>query len=175
MFVKRNGGNGGDFRFVGDHMPPKSVAERMNKQLHRRLLGWKVPFRFFPQCRDCSSIQGSILSKATGDLVRREANAKGGFVKRLLPKQLDLADAPTYNHGWKPRINHWTGGVVAAVAVVGTIDDEGYNGSGDESYNDLLERSRRRYKELFDDVEQTLSNWSQNIRNRIHRATNSRR
>ena len=44
----------GSFKFVGDHMPPKSVAEQMNKSWLRRIgLLKKVKYRFYPQCVNC--------------------------------------------------------------------------------------------------------------------------
>lgn len=126
----------GSFRFVGDHMPPKSVAERLNRRLHRRLLGWRVPFRFYPQCRDCSSVQGSILSKATFEM----RQSKGLFSRN----RLDLSDAPSYFHGWRPRIYHLTGGVLGATAVVGADNA------------DILSGSRFRYARLHEQVEMRI-------------------
>lgn len=114
------------FRFVGDHMPPKSVAENMNQRLWRRLTGWKVNYRFFPQCRDCSSVQGSILSKATNEL----QNARSFL---FLPKRLKLGNAPSHTHGLRPRINHLTGAILGGVAVVGANEA------------DLIDGNRHRY------------------------------
>lgn len=93
--------------FVGDHMPPKSVAAQMNKVWWRRLLlcsSRPVQYRFYPQCVSCSSKQGSLLSAATSRNVRNLAGVGGG--------------QQSYFHGWQPRLYHGTGmalGVAAAV------------------------------------------------------------
>ena len=55
-------------KFVSDHMPPKAVAEQMNERWYRKVLGLQVPYRFYPQCINCSTKQGSILSQATQEL-----------------------------------------------------------------------------------------------------------
>jgi len=130
----------GSFKFVGDHMPPKSVATAMNRRLHRRLMGWKVAFRFYPQCRDCSSVQGSILSKATFEM-RNQSKGPFSIITRK-NRLLDLGDSPSYFHGWRPRINHLAGGVLGAVAVVGA-DDADIISNG----------SRFRYAVLHEEVE----------------------
>lgn len=107
----------GNFKFVADHMPPKSVAEQMNATWIRKYLLGKVPFRFYPQCVDCSNAQGSILSKAQQS------------TSRLLPSfqraaKLSQAGGGTtaHYHGLRPRINHLTGGVLAGITVVGATD-----------------------------------------------------
>lgn len=102
--------NSGSVKFVADHMPPKVVMEQLNRKWYRQLLGRRVSFRFYPQCVQCSSKQGSILSKATiqaSFLVRRTSLSKAG------------GGARAYFHGLRPRVNHLAGGVVAATAVVG--------------------------------------------------------
>jgi len=105
----------GSFQFVGDHQPPKAVAEQMNARWMRRLFGRKVAFRFFPQCVDCSSIQGSLLSAATNQL-----RSSSFFTKRRsVNLQLAGGGANAYNHGLRPRLNHLAGGVLGAAAVVG--------------------------------------------------------
>jgi len=48
-------------RFHGDHQPPKYIAAQLNDAWWRRWLGWKVPFRFYPQCNICSSAQGPLV------------------------------------------------------------------------------------------------------------------
>jgi hypothetical protein len=118
------------FRFVGDHQPPKAIAEQLNRRLHRRLLNWKVSYRFFPQCRDCSSIQGGILSKATLDM--KSANSQSAFFAQV-------RGGPSYFHGWRPRIYHWTGAVVGSMAVVGASDSALDQGSV-ENYKQLQRR-----------------------------------
>jgi hypothetical protein len=96
-------------KFVGDHMPPKSVAEQINARWYNRLLGHQVEFRFYPQCTRCSSRQGSILSAAVQQATKQNlATAGGGKMAHF--------------HGLRPRINHLTGGVVAGLTVVGATD-----------------------------------------------------
>jgi hypothetical protein len=101
--------------FIGDHMPPKIVAE----QLARRswLLGGKRPvqFRFYPQCVKCSHKQGGILSRATLELRK----------SRRAAHQLHKIRSNAYFHGWKFRpIHHLVGGVVAATAVGGATPED---------------------------------------------------
>jgi len=92
-------------RFVGDHMPPKSVAAQMDRVWYRKWLGRTTKFRFYPQCVPCSNKQGSLLSAAT----RRVGKTKHAA------SLAHVGDA--YFHGWRPRVFHLTGGVVAAAAV----------------------------------------------------------
>lgn len=109
-------------KFIADHMPPKSVAKQMNNTWLRR---WKilkeVQFRFYPQCYRCSSKQGSILSKASNNLPTDTwfpsitnalilSNAGGGRM--------------SYFHGFQFRLNHLSGGVLAAATTVGATDQE---------------------------------------------------
>jgi hypothetical protein len=101
--------------FVGDHMPPKVVAEQLAKRSW--LLGGKrhVQFRFYPQCVKCSGMQGGILSKATLELRNN----------RRASHQLHKIRSNAYFHGWKFRpIHHLAGGVVAVVAVGGVSDED---------------------------------------------------
>lgn len=129
------GQNGLKFRFVGDHMPPKSVADQMNKTWLRRIgVLPKVKFRFYPQCVSCSNTQGSILSKATHQLkgvtTRNGLWKWGGGTSRLssMVKAATLKEAgggtSAYFHGWRFRINHFTGSLIAASVVVGAADSE---------------------------------------------------
>jgi hypothetical protein len=107
------------FRFVGDHMPPKSVAKQMNNTWLRRIgLLPKVKFRFYPQCVTCSSVQGSVLSKAGSNL--------GGLSRKLRVASMEGAGGgrTAYSHGLRPRINHLTGGVLAGAVVVGATNNE---------------------------------------------------
>ena len=91
-------------RFVGDHMPPKSVARQLDQRWYRRLLRRPpTQFRFYPQCVPCSNQQGSLLSAATRQSHGRLAAAGGG--------------ANAHVHGCRPRVSHLAGGVVAALAV----------------------------------------------------------
>lgn len=117
MLFSRVGKN----KFVGDHMPPKSVAEQMNKSWLRRLkLLPRVQFRFYPQCVNCSNTQGSILSKASN-------NAKNS----LLPSWVKAANLEragggraAHFHGLRFRVNHLAGGMLAGTTVVGATKAE---------------------------------------------------
>ena len=118
MFVSRVGKN----KFVGDHMPPKSVADHMNKSWLRRMkILPKVPFRFYPQCVNCSNTQGSILSKASNEMSKRT----------LLPSWMKAANLEkagggraAHFHGLRFRVNHLTGGILAGATVVGATKSE---------------------------------------------------
>jgi hypothetical protein len=123
------------FRFVGDHMPPKSVAKQMDKTWLRRIgLLPKVRFRFYPQCVTCSSVQGSVLSKAGSNLVTSMEGAGGGRT--------------AYFHGLRPRINHLTGGVLAGTVVVGATNNEITKGNSKrlERWQTWIESTIRRYQ-----------------------------
>ena len=111
--------------FIGDHQPPKSVAYQLNQQWFRRLLGRKIPFRFYPHCVTCSNKQGGILASATFDLARAKSwsqwwnSMTTGSLKRLHIPSLRAAGGGTnaYVHGMQPRLYHLTGGIVAALAT----------------------------------------------------------
>ena len=121
-------GRVGKHKFVGDHMPPKSVAEAMNNTWIRR---WgilkKVQYRFYPQCFNCSQTQGSILSKASQEVSKKSSPS-------ILPsffagnKVCTLKNAGggrmAYYHGLRFRINHLTGGVLAATTVVDATNEQ---------------------------------------------------
>lgn len=98
-------------QFIGDHMPPQSVAKQMNAKWFRRWFGSTVMQRFYPHCNKCSNRQGSILSvavnKAKGPSLWRAGGGKNA-----------------YFHGFVPRIGHLAGGVIAAATVVGSDGDE---------------------------------------------------
>ena len=118
-------------------MPPKSVAERLNRIWYRRLLGIRAGFRFFPQCRDCSSLQGSILSKAINDFKLRSPG--------IFPRgRLRLPNGKAYYHGLSPRIHHLTGGVLGAVAVVGA------------NQADIVDGNRWRYTKIHRQIGQWI-------------------
>lgn len=121
--------------FHGDHMPPKSVAEQMNRRIWRRLAGIKVGFRFYPQCVDCSSMQGNLLASATRTLkeARRWAQPNLAFAG---------GGVHSYFHGLKFRLNHLAGAVVAATTVVAASEEDIQEGNG------------RRFKQLQDQLEQ---------------------
>jgi hypothetical protein len=135
MLFKSASQNGQAFRFVGDHMPPKSVAQEMNQSWLRKVgILPKVQFRFYPQCVSCSNVQGSILSKATNELKKgsmgRTIGAKVGIRGHLstIARAASLKDAgggtAAYFHGWRLRVNHLTGAVVAGTTVIGATDKE---------------------------------------------------
>jgi hypothetical protein len=138
--------NKGHFKFVGDHMPPKSVAEQMNATWIRKYLLGKVPFRFYPQCVDCSNAQGSILSKAqqsTSRLLpsfRRAAELSGSGGGRT-----------AHYHGLRPRINHLTGGVLAGATVLGATDREIQTGNRDR----------------FQDVQRRVEGWIRDVEKKL--------
>jgi hypothetical protein len=134
------------FRFVGDHMPPKSVAEQMNKSLWRRLgILPQVQFRFYPQCVSCSQSQGSILSKATNQL---KSAKKGPLSSMFKASALHAAGggSTAYFHGWRFRINHLAGSAIAASIVLGASD-----------------------KAIAKGNPQRLKQWQDNIQNTIQR------
>jgi hypothetical protein len=116
----------GSFKFVGDHMPPKSVAEKMNQTWMRQWgLLKEVQFRFYPQCVNCSQIQGSILSKVSKGL--QSSTQKSVFLPSVWQaSKLRGAGGGrmAHYHGSRFRINHLTGGVLAAATIVGATDKE---------------------------------------------------
>jgi hypothetical protein len=134
-------------KFVGDHMPPKAVANQQNARWIRRLLGNPVQFRFFPQCVPCSSKQGTILGKATSDLRAAIASPASLFTRRS-SKLPNLARAgggvQAYNHGLRPRLHHLAGGVVGGVAVLGANEA------------DLMDENRYRYAQWQHDLHEAL-------------------
>lgn len=108
--------------FIGDHQPPKSVAHQLNQQWFRRLIGRKVPFRFYPHCMTCSNKQGGILASATFDLAK--AKSWNQWLKGLAGPNVSIPSlraagggSNAYIHGLQPRLYHLTGGVVAALAT----------------------------------------------------------
>lgn len=116
--------SGKTYSFVGDHMPPKSVAKHMNDMWLRKVgLLPKVKFRFYPQCVTCSNAQGSILSKAG-------SNGSGLSSSSMAESMKGAGGGQTAHfHGLRPRINHLVGGVLAAATVVGASDAEINNGN----------------------------------------------
>jgi hypothetical protein len=105
-------------------MPPKSVAQQMNKTPWRRLgILPKVQFRFYPQCVSCSNSQGSILSKAT-HLLKTTKGGLGLFSTMMKASTLHGAGggSTAHFHGWRFRINHLAGSAIAASIVLGASD-----------------------------------------------------
>ncbi len=119
--------------FHGDHQPPKYLAAKMNQRWFRRILGLTVQFRFYPQCTVCSNTQGSILSVAS----------KMGTFDR---------SASAYFHGMRFRINHLTGGAVAALTVV------------DASDQDIVLGNRQRFRDVHETVENLVWNARAHVR-----------
>lgn len=115
-------------RFHGDHIPPVSVAKQLNGRWYRQALGWKVPQKFYPQCRNCSNKQGGMLSKAV-NAGHRNLRAVGG-------------GKASHFHGRRLRIGHLTGGAVAVLSV-------GKSGGKDE----LVGESRLRVRSFQDWME----------------------
>jgi hypothetical protein len=111
---------GKNWRFAGDHMPPKSVAKHMNEMWVRKVgLLPKVNFRFYPQCVSCSNAQGSLLSKAGSNLGELSTS------KLRASTMMEAGGGQTAHfHGYRPRINHLTGGLLAATLVAGVSDKE---------------------------------------------------
>eukprot|EP00536_Pseudo-nitzschia_multiseries_P003840 jgi/Psemu1/302204/fgenesh1_kg.61_\ len=110
---------GKTYRFVGDHMPPKSVAEHMNNRWYRTMGLWpRVKFRFYPQCVSCSNTQGSVLSKTGRSLGRLPKNSWASAMKGA------GGGNTAHFHGFTPRIYHLVGGILAATTVVGASDAE---------------------------------------------------
>ena len=110
-------------KFVSDHMPPKAVAEQMNERWYRNVFGLQVPYRFYPQCINCSTKQGSILSQATQEL--RKYHQSSSLLKVFQKNKFtDLSQAGggsnAYIHGLRPRIFHLTGGILAGIATYRT-------------------------------------------------------
>ena len=130
--------------FVGDHMPPKSVAKQINARWYNRLPilrhTSKVTFRFYPQCTPCSNRQGSILSTAVQQSQSSRTNlqkAGGGALAHF--------------HGFRPRLFHaLAGGAVASVTVAGASDQDIETGNLQRIYTwqmeieDWIAEQRRR-------------------------------
>lgn len=96
--------------FHGDHIPPVSVAKQINARWYNRKLGRQVSQKFYPQCTNCSNKQGGLLSRAVS-AGHGNLHAVGG-------------GSESYFHGWRMRIGHLTGGLVAAVSTVGVVHDD---------------------------------------------------
>jgi hypothetical protein len=128
-------------KFVGDHMPPKVVAQQLNQQWYRKWVGKTVSFRFFPQCVPCSSKQGGILAKASAQAFTQRVNLSGAG-----------GGSQAYFHGWRPRPNHLAGGAVAALAVVGAAEE------------DIMDGNRWRYASLHRQIDAKIQRGFTDIR-----------
>lgn len=132
-------------KFHADHMPPRSVADRLNSKLWRRILRRKVKQRFYPQCVGCSNVQGGILSKATSN----------GGVKVLGARNLAASGGGSvaYNHGLRPRMHHVAGGFVAA-ATVWNADEREVVANG----------NAKRFCTIQDMIQDTVGGWARKVR-----------
>jgi hypothetical protein len=114
----------GTTKFVGDHMPPKAVAEQINARWYRKLFNIPVKYRFYPQCIHCSGKQGSILSRATQELRNHHQFIKSSWWLKRGSAIPDLSHAGggtnAYNHGFRFRWHHMTGGILGGIAVINT-------------------------------------------------------
>jgi hypothetical protein len=128
-------------KFIGDHMPPKAVASQLNQQWHRKWLGRTVPFRFFPQCVECSSKQGGILAKASAQAFTQRVNLSGAG-----------GGSQAYFHGLRPRPNHLAGGALAALAVVGAAEE------------DIMDGNRWRYASIHRQVDARIQRGWKDLR-----------
>ena len=139
-----------NYKFIGDHMPPKSVAEQWNQSRWRKLplIGRPVQFRFYAQCEPCSLKQGKILGKAQSRISRSLPTSVRG--DKL--QEAGGTRAKSYFHGWKPRINHLTGGVLGGMTVVGASDSEIAAGNPDR-YLELERTIVRATRSITDRVE----------------------
>jgi hypothetical protein len=148
-------------KFIADHMPPQAVVKQMNAAWHRRLLGFNVKQRFYPQCIDCSGKQGGILSKASQDLLKTKS---GSLLERMKPTvNLSSAGGGINAHfhgfrGYNLRLEHLTGGVIAAITVHNT--DE----------RNILHRrggNRKRFLEFQTELEKNTKLFANYIKARI--------
>ena len=71
----------GSLSFIADHQPPLASVRVANAALWRRLLGWRVQQRFYPQCGACSSKQAALLSERAA-LTRRLGSVRKALAVR---------------------------------------------------------------------------------------------
>lgn len=106
--------------FIGDHMPPLSIAEKWNTSWYRKLGIWpKIRYRFYPHCAKCSQNQSTVL-RIAGKKVQSalHATAKASFLHAA------GSGRQSFFHGNRPRLNHLAGGILGGLTVVGTTDRE---------------------------------------------------
>ncbi|KAL7558779.1 hypothetical protein ACA910_011876 [Epithemia clementina (nom. ined.)] len=143
FWKKKPAGGVSSHNFVGDHMPPKSVAAQLNERFHRKYLGFpKVQYRFYPQCVKCSGQQGGLLAAATDKLRNQSKLLRNSWSYRFgFRRPLSLASAGggvhSHFHGLRPRVNHLTGGVIGGLAVTGATS----------AYEILEDDNRKRYRQ----------------------------
>lgn len=120
---------------IADHQPPKAVAAQMNRAFWRKVAGIKAKYRFYPQCTCCSQKQGSILSIASRKVSNSPWWNRG-------PQLAGSGGGRTaHYHGFKFRVNHLAGGVVAAATVVGAKD------------SDIAEGNSKRFAKIQDSIQ----------------------
>ena len=104
--------------FHADHMPPNAVVKQMNENWFRKKTGMFVKQRFYPQCTNCSGIQGGILASASNEL--KKFKSTNSFAK-LSAKKPNLwrsgGGKLAHFHGLRFRISHLTGAVIAGLTV----------------------------------------------------------
>lgn len=90
---------------VGDHMPPRSIGVLL-----------KNPnYRFYAQCKRCSSHQGGILATASKQSQGWETKKQAKFLHG------SGGGLAAYNHGAQFRINHLTGGIYGAMTMAAEV------------------------------------------------------
>ena len=139
--------------FHADHMPPRSVAKQINSRWYRKLLRLApIKQRFYPQCVTCSNQQGKLLGTATNRI--RDAMNKG--IKLEKKTSLNLAKAgggkKAHFHGFRPRISHLSGGLIAAITIF------------DTNQTDIMGGNKQRFLEMQNTIESaydTVRSWVQ--------------
>lgn len=139
--------------FHGDHIPPVSVAKQINSLWYNRIIGRTVAQKFYPQCTICSNKQGGLLSRAVNSGHRNLHVVGGG--------------SESYFHGWRMRVGHFTGGVVAAVSTVGVAgnDDNDKNDDDEEAVAVMLVQSSR-------DRVRSIQHWLEDLLLNVKRGIN---
>eukprot|EP00934_Nitzschia_sp_Nitz4_P006821 Nitzschia sp. Nitz4//scaffold399_size11037//416//1392//NITZ4_009049-RA/size11037-augustus-gene-0.9-mRNA-1//-1//CDS//3329550316//6811//frame0 len=99
--------------FIADHVPPRSVGERLNQVWYRRFgLFPKVQYRFFPHCQKCSSQQAHILGEASSTIAKRGASrgSAASFIHSAGGRNARF-------HGLRFRKHHLSGGLIAGASL----------------------------------------------------------
>ena len=108
--MAHNSSKEGKLNFIADHMPPTSIGKRMTESFQ---------YRFYPHCGKCSSRQGGILGSASSRL--GEAMPKD--LKALALQQAGGGKKHAHFHGLRFRMNHLSGGVIAANEIIGAREN----------------------------------------------------
>jgi len=127
-------------KFIADHMPPTSAIQQINGRWYRRLFGISMKQRFYPQCTKCSQKQATILNNAT-----REYRNSGFLLRKGLNLYTSGGGRNAYNHGFKPRLEHLAGAVVASSTVF------------DADSNDVQNGNQLRFEELEQKVREVFT------------------